>query len=178
MRGLTHTLIALSNHFTAMDREKNLQTITMKCNMKGDMTYMNEKPQEYPLVQLQWNVDNLVTAINEVYQNKDWAQEPIKFLDVDTDAREEYYFKSQEAFDTFMNIWGQLKPQNKPFPVDAWFEKVWKNKRAQVTCLDYLIHYSYNSTEVQFEKAKRRQDPIANLQPAKPTSANYMRIWK
>jgi hypothetical protein len=48
LRGLAHTLIAISNHFTAQDNQKNLETITMKCNMKGDMTYMNEDPSEYP----------------------------------------------------------------------------------------------------------------------------------
>ena len=178
MRGLTHTLIALSNNFTLKDNEKNLETITMKCNMKGDMTYMNENPKEYPVDQMQWNIDNLVTALKEVYAGKDWTTDIVKFLDVDIDARDEYYFQSQEAFDVFIKIWSLLKPPNKPIPVDAWIEKVWKNKKAQVICLDYAINYSYENSEIPFEKAKRRQDIVNNLQNIKSSASNYMRVWK
>lgn len=132
LRGLAHTLIAISNHFVSHDNQKNLETITMKCNMKGDMTYMNEDPNEYPISAVQWNLDALSKAFKEVYSGATWI-ELIKFLDVDVDAREEFYFHSQDSFNIFMSLWNSLKPQNKSFPVEFLIANSWKNKRAQIT---------------------------------------------
>jgi hypothetical protein len=146
--------------------------------MKGDMTFMNEDPAEYPTSDLKWNEKNLVNAFREIYASAAWT-ELIKFLDVDLDARPEFYFQSQEAFGTFISIWSALKPQNKSFPVEFLISSAWKNKKAQVICLEYAINHSYNNTEdILFERAKRRQEVVSQLQSIKSTTSNYLRIWK
>lgn len=146
--------------------------------MKGDMTYMNEDPLEYPRQSFEWSKDNLINAFREIYASAAWT-ELIKFLDVDLDAREEFYFQSQEAFGTFIQLWSALRPQNKQFPVEFLISGTWKNKKAQVICLDYAINHSYNNTEdILFEKAKRRTDVFNQLQGIKASTSNYLRIWK
>jgi CCR4-NOT transcription complex subunit 1 len=177
LRGLAHTLIAISNHFTSQDNQKNLETITMKCNMRGDMTYMNEDPSEYPINAISWNIETLSQAFREVYAGAAWT-ELIKFLDVDMDARDEFYFQSQEAFNTFMDLWNNLKPHNKTFPVEFLIANAWKNKRAHVTCLDYAINYSYKNNDILFEKAKKRTETLTTLQNIKPQAQPYLRVWK
>ena len=141
------------------------------------MTHMNINSKKNPVSSMQWNIENLVKAFKEIYSNSGWI-ELIKFLDVDTDASEDLYFQSQEAFDIFMSIWLELKPSNKTFPVEQLISGVWKNKRAQVICIDYAINYSYNKTDILFEKAKRRQDVVNTLQNMKSNTTNYLRIWK
>lgn len=170
-------MIVLSNKISADDGQKTLETITMKCNMKGDMTYMNENPAEYPRSVMQWNIEALSKAFKEIYPTAAWI-ELIKFLDVDTDAREEFYFQTQESFDIFMNLWSQLKPQNRSFPLEFLIANTWKNKKAQVICLDYAVNYSYTHQDILFEKAKRRQDALNTLQNIKSNTSNYLRIWK
>ena len=141
------------------------------------MTYMNENPGEYPMDTLKWNLNALSKAFKEVYPSATWI-ELIKFLDVDIDAREEFFFQSQDAFNIFMSLWTSLKPQNKSFPVEFLIANAWKNKRAQVTCLDYAISYSYTTFDILFEKAKRRQEPLNTLTNIKASSDTYLRIWK
>jgi hypothetical protein len=177
IRGLAHTLIILSNKFAEEDNRNNIQLITMKCNMKGDMTFINQDPNEYPKQIYEWNKENLTKAFKEIYTSTAWI-ELIKFLDVDLDAREELYFQSQQAFDIFIDLWMQLKPQGKPFPIEFLIANTWKNKKAQIICLDYAINYSYVNQDIPFEKAKRRQDAVAQLQGIKPVAAPYLRIWK
>lgn len=188
LRGLAHTLVALSNHFTLQDREKSLETITMKCNMKGDMTYMNENPNDYEESTQQWNLEQLSKVFKEVYPSATWI-ELIKFLDVDIDAREEFYFQSQEAFDVFMKLWTSLKPPSKPFPLEFLIANAWKNKRAYITCIEYAINYSFkydgedessfdsSNKSIPFERAKRRTELNKQLQGIKPNAGNYIRIW-
>lgn len=145
--------------------------------MKGDMTFINQDPNEYPKGNFEWNKDNLAKALKEVYPGTAWI-ELIKFLDVDLDAREELYFQSQQAFSIFIELWMQLKPQNKLFPIEFLISNAWKNKRAQVICLEYAINHSYTNQDIPFEKAKRRQDAVIQLQGIKPTVAPYLKIWK
>jgi hypothetical protein len=145
--------------------------------MKGDMTYMNEDPNEHPKSAIPWNMDNLVNVFKEVYAGSGWI-DLIKFLDVDLDAIEDFFFQSQEAFDIFMELWTRLKPQNKTFPVEILISSPWKNKKAHVITLEYAINYSYNKPDILFEKAKRRQDTLSTLQNIKPTATSYLRIWK
>ena len=125
LRGLAHTLIVLSNKFASEDNRNNLQAITLKCNMKGDMTYMNTDPTEYPAASYQWSKENLIAAFREIYASAQWT-ELIKFLDVDLDAREDFYFQSQLAFSTFIELWSALKPQNKSFPAEFLISGTWK----------------------------------------------------
>ena len=177
IRGLAHTLIILSNKFAQEDNRNNLEVITMKWNMKGDMTYINQDPNEYPKQIYEWNKENLTKALKEIYTSTAWI-ELIKFLDVDLDAREDLYFQSQQAFAIFIDLWMQLKPSQKQFPIEFLIANTWKNKKAQVICLDYAINYSYINQDIPFEKAKRRQDQVIQIQGIKPTAATYLRIWK
>jgi hypothetical protein len=71
LRGRCHTLIAMSNHFVAQDNELNLEVITMKCNLKGDMTFLNQHPEEYPVSSLQWNLEALAKALSDTYSPND-----------------------------------------------------------------------------------------------------------
>ena len=177
IRGLAHTLIVLSNQFSQEDNKNNLEVITIKWNMKGDMTFINQDPNEHTKSIYEWNKENLTKAFKEVYQGTAWI-ELIKFLDVDLDAREELYFQSQKAFSTFIELWMQLKPQNKLFPIEFLISNTWKNKKAQVIWLEYSINHSYTNQDIPFEKAKRRQDAVIQLQNIKPTVAPYLKIWK
>ena len=178
LRGLAHTLIVLGNKFASEDNRNNLQAITLKCNMKGDMTYMNTDPTEHPVASYQWSKDNLIGAFREIYASAQWT-ELIKFLDVDLDARDDFYFQSQQAFSTFIELWSALKPQNKPFPAEFLVSGTWKNRKARVICLDYAINHSYHNTDdIPFEKARRRQDVVSQLQGIRSSTSNYLRIWK
>lgn len=91
------------------------------------MTYINQDPNEYPKQIYEWNKENLTKALKEIYTSTAWI-ELIKFLDVDLDAREDLYFQSQQAFAIFIDLWMQLKPPQKQFPIEFLISNTWKNK--------------------------------------------------
>ena len=177
IRGLAHTLIILSNKFAEEDNRNNQEVIVMKWILKGDMTYMKQDLNEYPKCIYTWSKDNIVKALKEVYSTTAWI-DLIKFLDVDLDAREELYFQSQEAFSIFVDLWMQLRPQNKLFPIEFLIANTWKNKKAQIICIDYSINHSYINNDIPFDKAKRRLDLVIQLQEVKPAFIPYLKIWK
>jgi hypothetical protein len=41
LESLAHTLVSIANNQSSIDNVNNLPSITLKCNLKGDMTFLN-----------------------------------------------------------------------------------------------------------------------------------------